>query len=176
MEPRLTQPRGCAHTLWLANVWKKRAYEARMDYYRWRESRFVLHDFAAGGGNHGWLKAVKEVQKVFPGTESWLLSCSWAEGRHGRWMRHGGGGYYPGFENEYVVGGWMQFKWPTFKGMYRHAIDHAADRGFKIPANLRDSGDVRAWLSPLAQAMAAGWARYTGNDDSHWSASWGNGC
>lgn len=176
MEPRISQPRGCAHTLWLANVWKKRAYEARQDYYRWRESHWTLHDFTVRGGNSAWSKAVKEVQKVFPGTENWLLSCSGAEGGHGRWVSYGGGSYYPGFEYKYVVGGWMQFKWPTFKGMFRHALDHARAQGFKVPPHLHDPGDVRAWLSALAQAMAAGWARYTGNDDSHWSASWSSGC
>ena len=46
-------------------------------------------------------------------------------------------------------------------------------RGFRVP---QFSDYTAAWRSALGQALAGGWARYTGNDASHWSASWGNGC
>jgi hypothetical protein len=137
----------------------------------------TLRDYPFEAGN-AWPRAVKEVQRVFPGTDRWLLSCSDAEGWSpglNRWVTYGSGDYYPGFENLYIVGGPMQFKYPTFKGMYRRAVDHAVNKGFIIPEKLR-AADVTAWRSALGQAMAAGWARFTGNDDSHWSASWGNGC
>lgn len=70
----------------------------------------------------------------------------------------------------------MQFRWSTFKGMYRHSLDHVRSRGYRVPSHLRDPKKDVTWRSALGQAMAAGWARYTGNDNSHWSASWGNGC
>lgn len=126
--------------------------------------------------NNAWYKAIAQAQKVFPGTEAWLLSCSAAEGGHGRWVRYGGGSYYSGYERTGAVGNWLQFRWPTFKGMYRHALDHLLSRGYKVPKQIRDPSNVRAWLSPLATALAGGWARYTDNDASHWSASWSRGC
>lgn len=121
-----------------------------------------------------WVTAVRVIQRVFPGTESWLLSCSAAEGGHGRWVRFGGGSYYPGYEHTDAVGGWPQYRWSTFKGHYRHGLDALRARGFRI--NLPEPTDVRAWLLPMGHAIAAGWARWSGNDNSHWSASWGNGC
>jgi len=133
----------------------------------------VLSDFAVRPGNQAWLRAVDEVQKVFPGTRSWLRSCSAAEGGWGRFVVHGGGSYYPGAE--YAKGGAevfgpMQYTSGTFRDHSWNARLDAARRGFIVPAS------AGSWFSPLGQALAAGWARYTGNDDSHWSASWGNGC
>ncbi len=179
VEPRLYVPRGCGHVRWLVSVWKERAYEARKDYYRWRESQWVLKDFAFSPGNHAWPKAVKEVQKVFPGTEGWLMSCSWAEGKWGRWVGYGGQAYSTWLRDSNTVGGPMQFRFRTFTGMFRHGLDFILERGFRVPQELRDrslEGKTRAWRSALGQAIAAGWARYTDNDDSHWSASWSNGC
>lgn len=121
-----------------------------------------------------WRGAVHEAQKAFPGTESWLLSCSAAESRWGAWVRYGGSPYYDGYEYTNAVGGWLQYRWYTFKGHYRHGIDSARSRGFRV--SLPGPDDVRAWLSPLGQAIAGGWARWSGNDNSHWSASWGRGC
>jgi hypothetical protein len=121
-----------------------------------------------------WVTAVNLVQRVFPGTEAWLLSCSSAEGGHGRWVTYGGGSYYPGFENRYTVGGPLQYKWPTFRGHYRNALESLRSRGYIV--DLPSPDDVQAWLSMTGQALAGGWARWSGNDSSHWSASWGNGC
>jgi len=121
-----------------------------------------------------WVTAVKVVQRVYPGTESWLLSCSAAEGGHGEWVRYGGGSYYAGYEWTNEVGNWLQYRWQTFKGHYRHGIETLQHKGFRV--QLPTPSDVRAWLSPLATAIAGGWARWSGNDDSHWSASSGNGC
>lgn len=73
----------------------------------------------------------------------------------------------------------MQFRFSTFTGMFRHGVDSLKERGYRLPAHLRNQsadGLTTAWRSALGQAIAAGWARYTGNDNSHWSASWGNGC
>lgn len=160
---------GCSrHILWVSI---QKAKAARQAYQRWLEER-ILRDFVVRDGNHAWHKAVREVQKVYPGTEGWLLSCSGAEGGHGRWVTYGGGSNYRWAADNYVVGGWMQFKLPTLTGMFRHAREDVIRRGYRVP---RMEG-LEAWLSPLAQALAAGWARATGNDASHWSASWNNGC
>ena len=132
------------------------------------QSRHVLRN------HRDWPGAVREVQKAFPGTSSWLLSCSAAESRWGAWVRYGGSPYYAGYEYTNAVGGWLQYRWYTFKGHYRHGLESARSRGFRV--NLPPPDDVRAWLSPLGQAIAGGWARWSGNDDSHWSASWGRGC
>ena len=121
-----------------------------------------------------WVTAVHLIQRVFPGTESWLLSCSAAEGGHGRWVRYGGGSYYPGYEYTDAVGNWLQYRWSTFKGHYRNGLASLRARGFKI--DMPASTDVQAWLMPMGAAIAGGWARWSGNDNSHWSASWGNGC
>lgn len=135
----------------------------------------MLNDFEVRDGNHAWERAIGEVQKIFPGTSRWLLSCSGSEGGHGRWVSYAAR-YSPAYAAEhYIVGGWMQFKYPTFTGMYRRALEHLGARGFHVPAHIRQPG-MTAWLSPLAQALAAGWARYVGEDDSHWSASWNTGC
>lgn len=121
-----------------------------------------------------WVTAVHVIQRVFPTTESWLLSCSAAEGGHGRWVRYGGGAYYPGYEYTDAVGGWPQYRWSTFKGHYRHGLDALRAQGFVI--DMPEPDDVRAWLMPMGHAIAAGWARWSHNDNSHWSASWNNGC
>lgn len=175
--PTWRKPRNCADARYLAFVWSKRSHWSREKTGLWKEEQAnrMLRDFPVRPGSHAWHRAVHEVQKVFPGTESWLLSCSGAEGGHGRWVSYGGGSYYPGFERNYVVGGWMQFKYPTFTGMYRHALDDLKARRILVPPELQQPG-VKAWLSALGQALAAAWARYTGNDASHWSASWSNGC
>jgi hypothetical protein len=157
---------------WLKRTWAKRADKA----YRLRErlEGLILRDYAFSPGNHAWPKAVREVQRVFPGTESWLLSCSAAEGGHGRWVGYGGVPYSTWLRDSNTVGGPMQFRFGTFTGMFRRGSEYARARGFILPSHL--SYRTTAWRSALGQAIAAGWARYTGNDDSHWSASWGNGC
>lgn len=176
------KPRNCPDARFLAGVWKKRAYASRVKTRKYLSelARRTLEDFEFKGirGNNAWPKAVRQAQRVFPGTESWLLSCSDAEGwspGSDLWVTYGGGSYYPGLEDKYIVGGPMQFKYPTFTGMFRRAVEYAVSKDFIIPSHLRSDG-VSAWRSALGQALAAGWARYTGNDNSHWAASWGNGC
>lgn len=176
--PTWRKPRNCADARYLAFVWSKRSYKSRQQTGIWKEERAlrILHDYEVRPGNDAWRKAVRETQKVFPGTESWLLSCSDAEGGWGRWVSWGAR-YSPEYAAaHYIVGGWMQFKYPTFTGMYRHALEHLSARKYTVmPKDIREPGMV-SWQSPLAQALAAGWARYVGEDDNHWSASWNNGC
>lgn len=158
--------RSVPYLRWLRHLWSSRAHRL------WKLRAHTLRDFSVAAGSHAWLRAVEEVQKVFPGTSSWLISCSASEGGHGRWVTYGGGSYYPGFEHNYVVGGHLQFKWPTFKGFYRHALGDVLSRGYLVPADLRDPGDVRAWRSALGQALAGAWALRNGLSH-HWV---GSGC
>lgn len=173
---QLSGTHGCAYLNWLAKKWQVKASKARRAFYRWREAQWTLRDYAFGAGNNAWRRAVQEAQKVFPGTEGWLLSCSDAEGGHGRWVGYGGVGYSTSLRDSDTVGGPLQFRWSTFKGMYRHALDYVRARGYKVPVHLRDPSNDATWRSALGQALAGGWARYTGNDNAHWSASWNNGC
>jgi hypothetical protein len=171
----------CNYERWRSRLWRGRALAERRSTERWERRKLAsrtLRETPYDGRRDPWPANVREVQRVFPGTERWILSCSDAEGWEPGltyWATYGWGRYYPGFEDRYVVGGPGQFKYPTFLGMYRFALTYARERSFIVPAHLRTPG-VTAWRSPFAQAMAMGWARFTGNDDSHWSASFGRGC
>ena len=160
---------GCSrHVMWVAVT---KAKTARRHYRRWLSER-TLRDFAFCEGCRAWPRAVEEVQRVFPGTESWLLSCSAAEGGHGRWVGYSGVSYSTWLRDSDTVGGPLQFRFSTFTGMYRRAVEYARDRGYRVPSVDMTS----AWRSALGQALAGGWARFTGNDNYHWSASFGRGC
>ncbi len=159
-----------------AREWQARAHSAKRTLTRHLSlvSQLTLRDYDFAPGTHAWHKAVAEVQRVFPGTESWLLTCSAAEGGHGRWVGYSGVGYSTWLRDSDTVGGPLQFRFSTFTGMFRRGVDYVRERGFRVPSHLSDM--TTAWRSALGQAIAGGWARYTGNDDSHWSASWGRGC
>lgn len=170
--PSWRKPRNCADARYLANVWAERSFASRKKFARHLAGMKVLRDFRFCDGCRAWLRAVREVQRVFPGTESWLLSCSAAEGGHGRWVGYSGVSYSTWLRDSDTVGGPMQFRFSTFTGMYERAVRHARERGYRVP----EMDMTSAWRSALGQALAAGWARYTGNDNSHWSASFGRGC
>lgn len=154
----LVQPRGCPYTAYLAKKWRARAFNARQAYLRWLE-KFTLHDFKAGGGSNGWIKAVLEVQRPYPGTSGWLLSCSAprSEGGHGRWIPNSQGS---------GAGGWLQFMEGTWRGFFWRAHTDVTGRGFIVPHS------AESWYSPLGQALAGAWG-ITHGMRSHWS---GSGC
>jgi hypothetical protein len=164
------------HTLCSGVPWTRSCLKARTIYRQHkREARLLKRQLWLHlPSPNDWQLSVKVAQRAFPNTEGWALSCSGAEGGHSRWVIYGGGPYYTGVEFSGVVGGPMQYRWGTFKGHYRHALDSLRERGFKV--DLPPPDDVAAWRSYMAQALAATWARWSGNDDSHWSASFGNGC
>lgn len=171
------KPRNCADARYLAKVWTARSARARRA-AEWYLEHY-LKETPYDGRQDPWPENVREVQRVFPGSESWVLSCSDAEGWEPGltfWATYGWGRYYPGFEHEYVVGGPGQFKWPTFIGMYRRGLEYLVSRGYRVPVHLRDPGDVRVWQSPLAQAIAMGAAYHLGLRGGHWSASHSRGC
>lgn len=169
---RYHQPKGCPHVRYLVDVVRGKALAARKAYHQYILRHITLFDFEVKAGNNAWHRAVREAQKAYPGTDAWLLSCSASEGGWGRWVRYGGGAYYPGYEFTDEVGNWLQFRWSTFKGFYRHALDDVRGRGFLVPKELPESTDVRAWLSPLGTALAGAWG-ITHGMRHHWA---GAGC
>ncbi len=157
--PDWRRPRNCADARYLANVWEKRARTERRQAVAYREKMEArtLDDFEVRDGNNAWLRAVREVQSAYPGTESWLISCSASEGGHGRWVPNSQGS---------GVGGWLQFMPGTWAGFYRHAVADVTGHGFKV-----DPGSA-SWYSPLGQALAGAWG-ITHGMRHHWA---GGGC
>lgn len=100
-----------------------------------------------------WVTAVRLVQRIYPGTESWLLYISHREGGYGRFkMNYQGSG----------AGGWMQFMASTFYGYDDAAFADARRKGFVV------SSSADSWTHPLGQALTAGYMRFTGRDGCHW--------
>lgn len=100
-----------------------------------------------------WVTSVRIIQRIYPGTESFLLSCSSGEGGHGGFvMNHQGSG----------AAGWMQFMSGTFYGHAPIAFSNARSLGFILPDELTISIE-----SPMAQALTAAFMRSHGMS-SHW--------
>lgn len=157
--------RQCSYAGWVEGLWWRRLVAIKK-VARWK----ILPE------TNDWATAVEIAQRVYPGTASWLLSCSASEGGHGPWVWYGGrtwSGYHVG--NDYLgmdtVGGWMQFRFSTFDPYAPQAFRSVRARGFFLP----DFGEGRydAWRDPLAQALTAGYMRYFGRDGHHWA---GSGC
>lgn len=124
-----------------------------------------------------WRTAVHYVQRIYPGTESWMLSISDREGGWGPWVWYGGrhwSGYHIGndFLGADTVGGWLQFRYSTFAPYWRKAQDDLRSRGYIIPEIPMppEGGPTKyaAWLSPLGQALTGAYMRYTHQDGCHW--------
>jgi hypothetical protein len=148
---QLVQPRGCAHTSWAAKVWRQKARDARLSYAEWRESRWRIRE------QRTWQAAVEHVQRAYPDTAAWLLSCSASEGSHGLWVpnRQGSG-----------AGGWLQFMESTFWRMWAAAREDVLARGFTV------EGRMASWYSRTGQALAGAWG-VTHGRRHEWS---GSGC
>jgi len=140
-------------------VWEKRASIARRQTIAQirKEKARTLRDFVHTEGSHAWARAVREVQRAYPGTESWLMSCSASEGGWGRWVPNSGGS---------GVGGWLQFMPGTWSGFFRNAVADVRARGFIVAET------AASWYSTLGQALAGAWG-ITHGMRHHWS---GSGC
>ncbi|MDH4159260.1 MAG: hypothetical protein OEV62_03310 [Actinomycetota bacterium] len=123
--------RSLATIRWVTRLWQKRLRACERD--EQRRSLPVTGD---------WRTAVRIVQRPYPGTETWLLSCSASEGGHGPWIpnRQGSG-----------ANGWLQFMESTFWRMYGAAHQDVTARGYLIPPS------AASWYSPLGQALAGAW-------------------
>jgi hypothetical protein len=99
-----------------------------------------------------WNTAVHLVQRIFPGTESWLLSCSGGEGGNGRFVMNSQGS---------PAGGWMQMYESTFDAYNNTAYAYARSKGFII------SESTNSWRHPLGQAVTAAYMR-THGASSNW--------
>ena len=153
--PAGRKPQHCADAHYLAEVWPKRSYQARLVTEKWLEERMLSEQAT-------WIAAIEEAQSVYPGSGPWLRSCSSTEGA-GRslsinyfQLNHQGSG----------AGGWLQFMRSTFERMFAAAKADAEARGFIVPRS------AASWSSRLGQALAGGWA-YTHGATGEW---YGSGC
>lgn len=104
-----------------------------------------------------WQTAVRVVQRIYPGTSSWLLSCSASEGGHGRWIpnRQGSG-----------ASGWLQFMRSTYYAWSPSAYRDVAARGFRV------APETNSWYHPLGQAITGAYMLLRGQRHQ-WA---GSGC
>lgn len=136
-------PMSLGYRAWAADRWKTRAVKC--------VAALQLRTIPSTGD---WSRAVELVQRIYPGTSGWLLSCSSGEGGHGRFvLNHQGSG----------AGGWMQFLSSTFYSHYRAAFADARAKGFVID-RVHES-----WYDPIGQAVTAAHMR-THGQSSHWDA------
>lgn len=159
-------PRSMLYRQWTVALWKQRSVACGV----------VLEQRSLPNTND-WQTAVRIAQRAYPGTSDWMLSISDREGGWGPWVWYGGrgwSGYHVGddFLGADTVGGWMQFRFSTFDPYWRMAREDLRRRGFIVP-DFRmpaEGGPTKyaAWLSPLGQALTAGYMRYTGKDGCHW--------
>lgn len=165
------KPRNCADADYLAELWPGRSRAARVAAERYLAK--LLPDLPS------WQAAIRLVQPLFPGTASWLDSCSDAEGMAPRYDRTFYTYGYRPFSwdawNSNTVGNPMQMRPGTFIYFYNRALARVRDLGYRLPEHL-EQADARSWQSMTAAALAGGYARWSGEDNQHWIASWGRGC
>ena len=174
--PAGRKPTSCLDAQHLAGVWQSRAAQARLVTKRW-VAEHTLRDYPYCTTTcRAWHKATDEVQRVFPNSKGWMMSCSASEGGWGRWVVYGGRSYYPGAEyakGGREVGGNLQFTYGTFAYMYNAGVKHLKERSYRLPTHLRGGASVTAWRSALGQAIAGGAAYSLGLRGNHWA---GSGC
>ncbi len=103
-----------------------------------------------------WQTAVRLVQRVYPGTQDWLLKISHREGGWGRFVMNSQGS---------GCGGWMQFMSSTYWAYSGSAYHDLSSRGWRIDPR------TNSWTNPLGQAVTAAYMRYTRQDGPHWTAT-----
>jgi hypothetical protein len=119
----------------------------------WKRQSLAWRKLSTGGlpWTTDWQTAVNIVQRDWPGTASWMLSCSGAEGGHGIWVWNGGAPYSSPNHGS-GAGGWMQYMEGTFWGQFRPALALARAEHLALPPP-----QAASWTSALGQAFAAGW-------------------
>lgn len=140
----------CAGVPWTRSCQIARRHYAHSTVVLERAQRQQFHTLPY---TNDWRTAVRLSQRIYPGTEQWLLYISNREGGWGPFvMNHQGSG----------AGGWLQFMSSTFYGYVDAARRDAARRGFVVPP------EVWVWTHPLGQALTGAYMRYTGRDGCHW--------
>lgn len=185
---RATRTAKCAQV-----PWQRSCTIARANYklHRLREQIALRRLQWELPNTNDWMTAVRIVQAPYPGTSGFLTRTSDDEGSRGPWVWYSGScgdppclwrGFHIGGSPD-VVGGWVQYRYSTFIGHWHAVVKDLAQRGYLLP----DLGWARPyvvsgigigygpWLSPLGQALAAGWACYHDKTGNHWGAS-GNYC
>lgn len=116
-----------------------------------------------------WQTAVRVVQRVYPGSQQWLLDCSASEGGHGVWVFRGHRVLTAGLalDPPDVPGGPLQYFRSTFETDFRAALRDLYARGIRVPVQ------AASWFSPLGQAIAGGWAWGHNRPSGKWT---GGGC
>lgn len=148
-----------------ASIWTKRELSETQEKIEAHAKVAELRRLRAIG-MYDFQTAARFADRIFPGTYSWLMSCSGGEGGHGGFvMNHLGSG----------AGGNMQFMYSTYDAYDNAAIKEANRRGARLPAALRDSGF--GWQSPLGQAITAAFMRgVLGISHNHWSPAVDSAC
>lgn len=146
---RERQTRSTPYLRWLKSRWAHRAHRL------WGLRLRTLRDFEVRVGSNAWLRAVEEAQRPYPGTSSWLKSCSSTEGGWGRWVPNNQGA---------PPGGWLQFYESTFWRMWATAKADVQARGYRLPSS------AASWYSPLGQALAGAWGLTNGRRHE-WNSS-----
>lgn len=137
-------PASVGYRTWTAGVWKSRAQGC---------AKVLQTRTLPTTGD--WGTAVSLVQRVYPGTDRWLLSCSSGEGGHGGFvMNHQGSG----------AGGPMQFLASTFYSFQAAAFADARAKGFVIDRV------HQSWYDMMGQALVAAYMRTHGLSH-HWDPS-----
>ena len=151
---------GTPRTKASASVW---ALPQSVAYRRWVVDRWQQMDASCHAQKrkrtipttYDWVTATALADRIFPGTRSWLLSCSSGEGGHGRFVMNNQGS---------PAGGWMQFYASTYYRYSGSAYADARARGYLVDASTND------WHHPLGQAITASYAKTHGgggNWDGH---------
>jgi len=169
-------PQSVTYRSWVSGLWKGRL-AACLKEVQWR----TIPDI---GWRHGaWVEAMRYVQRIYPDTYDWLNYISDREGCTGRtqfdctlvWYgNRPWRGYHIGddFLGADTVIGPMQFRYSTFAPYWRAAKENLRARGFIIPAFKMPAagGDPKyaAWLSPMGQALTAGYMKWAGREGCHW--------
>ena len=155
-----TPKTSCKYTKWVARLWKTRT--------KHRKSRLVY----LAKVNRTPVKAMRYVQKAYPGTYDWLYSCSRGEGQHGPWQWNKPSGHYGHYYlKDYPyrpagssgAGGPWQFLESTYNSFNDEAFRVARARGLVLPPK------YDSWYSILGQAVVAAYVRHDlGVSTSHW--------
>lgn len=134
-------PASIPYRAWAAGLWHGRAIKCVTELQR--------RTIPSTGD---WGTAVRLVQRIYPGTDRWLMACSSGEGGHGGFvMNHQGSG----------ASGWLQYMPSTFYAHQDEAFADARSKGFVVDRVHQSLYD------PIGQALTGAFMRTHGMSH-HW--------